>query len=170
MHPKNLSREFFDATVENCRRVIDQVKPAHTRFAIEMMPWSLPDGPDSYLDLIKAVDRAAFAVHVDVCNVINSPARFYANKSIIEECFRKLGRWVVSCHAKDLAWVPEYNVHFAEVAPGRGVIDYAAYLKCVSQLPGEAPLMLEHLSTAQEYQDGFEYIKSVAAREGIALA
>ncbi len=170
MHPKNLSKEFFDATVENCRRVIDQVKPARTRFAIEMMPWSLPDGPDSYLDLIKAVDRAAFAVHVDVCNVINSPARFYANKSIIEECFRKLGRLVVSCHAKDLAWVPEYNVHFAEVVPGRGVIDYSAYLKCISQLPGEAPLMLEHLNSEQEYQEGFQYIKKVAAREGIAVA
>src|SRR3989441_8525664 len=26
-HKKNLSREFFDATVENCRRVIDAVKP-----------------------------------------------------------------------------------------------------------------------------------------------
>jgi sugar phosphate isomerase/epimerase len=170
MHPKNLSREFFDATVENCRRVIDQVKPAHTRFAIEMMPWSLPDGPDSYLQLIKAVDRPAFAVHVDVCNVINSPARFYTNKTVIEECFRKLGRWVVSCHAKDLAWVPEYNVHFAEVVPGRGELDYAAYLKCVSQLPVEAPLMLEHLNTAEEYQQGFEYIRKIAGREAIALA
>src|SRR5690242_49708 len=27
MHPKNLSKEFFDATVENCRKVIDAVKP-----------------------------------------------------------------------------------------------------------------------------------------------
>ena len=26
-HPKNLSQEFFDATVENCRKVIDAVKP-----------------------------------------------------------------------------------------------------------------------------------------------
>jgi sugar phosphate isomerase/epimerase len=116
------------------------------------------------------VDRPAFAVHVDVCNVINSPARFYTNKTVIEECFRKLGRWVVSCHAKDLAWVPEYNVHFAEVVPGRGELDYAAYLKCVSQLPVEAPLMLEHLNTAEEYQQGFEYIRKIAGREAIALA
>ena len=46
MNPRNLSKEFFDATVENCRRVIDAVKPTRTRFTIEMMPWSLPDGPD----------------------------------------------------------------------------------------------------------------------------
>lgn len=170
MHPKNLSREFFDATVENCRRVIDAVKPVRTVFALEMMPWSLPDGPDSYLELLAAVDRRAFAVHLDVCNVVNSPARFYNNKSVIEECFRKLGPSIVSCHAKDLAWVPEYNVHFAEVIPGRGVIDYAAYLRGVAQLPVDAPLMLEHLNTAAEYGEGLAYIQRIAAQEGIRLA
>ena len=82
LHPKNLSKEFFDATVENCRRVIDAVKPKRTKFTIEMMQWALPDGPDAYLDLIRAVARPAFAVHLDVCNVINSPRRFYENSEI----------------------------------------------------------------------------------------
>jgi sugar phosphate isomerase/epimerase len=45
-HPKNLSREFFDATVENCRHIIDEIKPKRTLFTIEMMPWSIPNGPD----------------------------------------------------------------------------------------------------------------------------
>ena len=40
--PRNLTREFFDATVENCRKIIDTVKPARTKFSIEMMPWNLP--------------------------------------------------------------------------------------------------------------------------------
>jgi sugar phosphate isomerase/epimerase len=170
MHPKNLSREFFDATVENCRHAIDGVKPAHTRFTIEMMPWSLPDSPDSYLELIKAVDRPAFGVHLDVCNVINSPSRFYGNSAVIEECFRKLGPWIISCHAKDLAWVPEYNVHFAEVVPGRGEIDYATYLRELSRLPIDAPLMLEHLKTAEEYDEGRAYIQRIAGQTGIRLA
>jgi len=170
MNPRNLSKEFLDATVDNCRRVIDAVKPSHTRFTIEMMPWSLPDGPDSYLELIHAVDRASFAVHLDVCNVVNSPARFYNNKAVIEECFRKLGRWIVSCHAKDLAWIPEYNVHFAEVIPGRGEIDYAAYLRELSKLPVDAPLMLEHLKSAEEYDEGRAYIQRTAAKESIPFA
>jgi sugar phosphate isomerase/epimerase len=170
MNPKNLSREFFDATVQNSRQVIDAVKPSHTRFTIEMMPWSLPDGPDSYLELIQAVDRSSFGVHLDVCNVINSPTRFYNNKAVIEECFRKLGQWITSCHAKDLAWVPEYNVHFAEVTPGRGEIDYATYLKELSELPVDAPLMLEHLKTPEEYNEGRAYIRRIALQEGVDLA
>ena len=166
-HPKNLSREFFDATVENCRKVIDEVKPKNTKFTIEMMGWNLPDSPDSYLDLIRAVDRQAFAVHVDVCNLINSPRRFYNNADLIAEVFRKLGKWVVSCHAKDLQWIPEMNVHFVEVVPGRGEIDYRVYLRELARLPADAPLMLEHLKTAEEYEEGKKYILKVGAGIGV---
>jgi sugar phosphate isomerase/epimerase len=169
-HPKNLSQEFFDATVENCRRVIDEVKPKRTKFTIEMMGWSIPDGPDSYLRLIRAVDRPAFAVHMDVCNGINSPVKFYQSGEFIRECFRKLGPWIASCHAKDLQWITELNVHFLEVVPGRGEVDYRAYLTELSKLPVDAPLMLEHLKTAEEYDEGKRYIRKVAGELGLAFA
>ncbi len=169
-HPKNLSKEFFDATVENCRKIIDQVKPKRTLFTIEMMPWTVPNGPDSYLRLLKAVDRKAFGVHIDVCNAVNSPERFYDNAALINELFRKLGRSIASCHAKDLQWIPEYNVHFLEVVPGRGVIDYKTYLRNVASLPTDAPLMLEHLKTAAEYDEGRVYIRKEAAAAGVVFA
>ena len=53
------------------RKIIDAVKPKRAKFCYEMMGWSLPDSPDAYLKMIKAVDREAFAVHLDVCNLIN---------------------------------------------------------------------------------------------------
>src|SRR5580658_4975886 len=168
-NPKNLSQQFFDATVDNCRHVIDEIKPKRTKFTIEAMGWSIPDGPDSYLKLIKAVDRPSFGVHLDVCNVINSPERFYRNSEVIADCFRKLGPWIVSCHAKDLAWIVELNVHFQEVIPGRGEIDYRTYLNELSQLPVETPLMLEHLKTAEEYDEGKRYIQKVAGQIGVTL-
>ena len=169
-HPKNLSREALDATVENCRRVIDEVKPTRTKFSIEMMGWIVPDSPDSYLRLLKAVDRTALGVHIDVCNLVNSPTRFYDNSALTKECFRKLGRWVVSCHAKDLEWNVEFNVHFREVIPGRGEVDYRAYLRELSKLAAQPPLMLEHLKTAEEYEEGKLYIMSVAKEIGVSLA
>ncbi len=169
-NPKNLSREFFDATVANCRHVLDTVKPTRTRFTIEMMGWNLPDGPDAYIDLIRAVDRKAFGVHLDVCNGINSPRRFYENAAYIAECFRKLGPWIVSCHAKDLQWVIEMNVHFLEVPPGRGQIDYGAYLRNLSNLGRDTPLMLEHLTTPAEYDEGREYIFKIGKEAGVPFA
>lgn len=169
-HPKNLSREFFDAAVENARKILDAVKPKRAKFSYEMMGWSLPDSPDAYLKMIRAVDRAGFAVHLDVCNLVNSPERFYNNGALIEECFRKLGRWIVSCHAKDLDWLPEMNVHFVEVIPGRGQIDYRAYLRGLAGLAMPAPLMLEHLRTAEEYAEGARHIRKVAGELGLQFA
>lgn len=166
---KNLSKEFFDATVENCRHIIDSVKPVRTKFTIEMMGWNLPDGPDSYLELIRAVDRPAFGVHLDVCNGVNSPTRFYNNTEFIRECCRKLGRWIVSCHAKDLQWIPEMNVHFQEVIPGRGQMDYATYLAELNRLNRDTPLMIEHLKTPEEYAEAAAYIRSVAETTGVSL-
>jgi len=169
-NPKNLSKEFFDATVANCRHVIDSVKPTRTRFTIEMMGWNIPDSPDSYVQLIRAVDRKAFGVHLDVCNGINSPRRFYENTAYIQECFQKLGPSIISCHAKDLQWVVELNVHFLEVVPGRGQMDYTAYLRGLANLTQDAPLMLEHLKTAAEYDEGRQYIRKVGDAAGVAFA
>jgi sugar phosphate isomerase/epimerase len=169
-HPENLSQKFFDATVENCRRIIDAVKPARTRFTIEMMGWAIPDTPDSYLKLIRAVDRKSFAVHLDVCNGINSPVLFYNNAAFIRQCFTKLGPWIASCHAKDLDFIPEMNVHFVEVIPGRGHVDYTAYLAELAKLKVDAPLMLEHLKTPDEYAQGAAYIRKVAAGLNLPFA
>ena len=168
-HPDNLSQNYFDAAVENARKTIDAVKPKRARFCYEMMGWALPDSPDSYVKMVKAVDRAAFGVHLDPCNLVNSPEKFYHNTALLNECFDKLGRWIVSCHAKDLTWDVEMNVHFREVAPGKGTLDYTTYLKRLAELPQNAPLMLEHLATAEEYAGAREHIFEVGRKTGLSF-
>jgi sugar phosphate isomerase/epimerase len=168
-NPKNLSQEFVDATVENCRKLIDRVKPQRTCFSIEMMPWSFPSTPDEYVRLVKAVDRKALGVHLDVCNTMNSPVRVYNNAAVIHECFAKLGPWIKSCHAKDLKWGPGVQVCLQEVIPGTGLIDYKAYLQDLSRLGVDAPLMLEHLHSEEEYTQGRKYIQGVARSLGLSF-
>jgi sugar phosphate isomerase/epimerase len=164
--PRNDSTEFFEATVENSRKIIDSVKPKRARFTLEMMPWAPPDGAEGYLRLIRAIDRPMFGAHVDMCNLINTPEQFYKNGQLINDTFKKLGRWVISCHAKDI-WA--YRVHFAETIPGRGGLDYAAYLKSIATYAPNAPLMLEHLATSEEYDEGRQYIQQVAQKTGITF-
>jgi sugar phosphate isomerase/epimerase len=168
-HPDNLSPKHFDASVENARKIIDAVKPKRARFAYEMMGWAFPDSPGSCVKLVKAVDRPAFGVHVDACNLINSPEKFYYNTALLNECFDKLGPWIVSCHAKDLTWDVEMNVHFREVAPGKGSLDYTTYLRRLAQLPQDAPLMLEHLASAEEYAGAREHIFEVGRKAGLSF-
>lgn len=168
-HPDNLSQRFFDAAVENARVIIDAVKPRRAKFCYEMMGWALPDSVESNLKLLKAVDRPAFGVHLDPCNLINSPERFYRNTDLLNECFDKLGPHISSCHAKDLHWEVEMNVHFKEVIPGKGALDYETFLKRLARLPQQPPLMLEHLNKAEEYAEGARHIKAVGARLGLAF-
>jgi sugar phosphate isomerase/epimerase len=61
-------------------------------------------------------------------------------------------------------------VHFLEVVPGRGQVDYRAYLQNLAKLQQDAPLMLEHLKTAAEYDEGREYIRKVGAQAGVTFA
>ncbi len=164
--PRNYSKQFFDATVENCRKVIDAVKPKRTKFTIEMMPWAPPDGPDAYLQLLRAVDREGFGVHIDVCNIVNSPQRYFQNGALIEECFQKLGRLIMSCHAKDIG---PTRVHLAEMIPGRGGLDYRAYLRSIARYAPDAPLMLEHLDGPAQYEEGKRHIQSVATEIGLSF-
>jgi len=168
-HPDNLSPKFFDAAVENARKIIDAVKPRRAKFCYEMMGWAMPHTPDNALRLLRAVDRKAFAVHLDPCNLINSPEKFYRNADLLNECFDKLGRWIVSCHAKDLTWDIEMNVHFREVRPGLGVLDYGTYLRRLARLPHRPPLMIEHLVTAEEYAAAAAHIVAVGRQEGLTF-
>jgi sugar phosphate isomerase/epimerase len=168
-HPENLTRRHFDASVENARKIIDAVRPTRTTFCYEVMGWSWPDSPDHYLEMIKAVDRKAFSVHLDPCNLINSPEKFYNNTVLLNECFDKLGPWIASCHAKDLTWDVEMNIHFREVAPGKGALDYTTYLRRLSHLPQGAPLMLEHLSSAEEYSVARDHVFNVGKSAGLTF-
>ena len=167
--PDNLIDDTFDLIVESVRSIIDHVKPTRTFYALETMPWAYPDGPDSYLRLIKAIDRVQFAVHLDPVNIINGLERYYHSGDLIRDCFAKLGPSMKSCHAKDISLADNLTVHLDETRPGLGGLDYATYLRELDRLGPDIPLMLEHLPSAEEYALGAEHIRSVAAEVGITI-
>ncbi len=166
--PDNLTEETFDMIVETTRHIIDEVKPTRTYFTLETMPWAYPDSPDSYLRLLKAIDRRQFAVHLDPVNIVCSPQRYFATGKLIRECFAKLGPYIKSCHAKDILLQRKLTTHLDEVRPGLGGLDYATFLRELSKL-GDVPLMLEHLKGADEYRLAAEYVRSVADNTGLSF-
>ena len=166
-HPDNLSPRFFDAAVENARAIIDAIKPTRTTFCYEMMAWSLPDSPEACLKMIRAVDRKVFAVHLDPCNLVNSPARYYGSSDVLRECYRTLGPLIASVHAKDLTWDVEMAVHLREVRIGLGSIDYAVFLAEHARYAPEAPLMLEHLKEEADYDAARDQVLAAGARLGL---
>ncbi len=167
--PRDLTDETFEMVVETCRAIIDEVKPTRAFWTLEPMPWMYPDSPESYLRLIEAVDRKAFAVHLDPVNMIASPERYFRNGDFIRECFRLLGPHVRSCHAKDILLGKDLTVHLDEVLCGRGALDFRAYLECLNALEADTPLLLEHLKTQEEFAVAAAHVRSVASGMEIAI-
>jgi sugar phosphate isomerase/epimerase len=166
---ENLGSEAFDACVETVRHLVDTVKPTRAKFALEMMQYSLPDSVDNYRDLIAAVDRPQFAAHLDPVNLVLTPRQYWNSGALISECFEKLGPWIVSCHAKDIVLHHQAALHFDEIIPGKGELDYRAYLTELDRLDRNVPLMLEHLSDA-DYAVARDHIFSVGDQVGVAFA
>lgn len=168
--PENFTDEAFEEAVETCRELIDRVKPTRTRFALEMMQYSLPDSVDGYLDLIRAVDRPAFAAHLDPVNLVMSPRTYWSTGALIAECFAKLGPWIASCHAKDVVNVHHTaSLEFAECQIGEGVLDYRTYLTELARMPSDIPLMLEHLE-GEAYAVARDRIFAVGDKIGVRFA
>ncbi|MEM7133014.1 MAG: TIM barrel protein [Chloroflexota bacterium] len=163
----DLTEETFELIVETVREIIDDVRPIQSFYALETMPWLYPDSTDAYLALFQAIDRPSFAVHFDPVNLISSPQRYFKNADIIREFVAKLGPHIKSCHAKDILLHDRLTVHLDEVRPGLGQLDYQTYLRELAKLPGDIPIMLEHLPDAVEYAAGAEHIRNIGMEEGI---
>jgi sugar phosphate isomerase/epimerase len=165
-HEDNLTGETFDLIIEVTRGIIDDVKPKRTYFTLEMMAWSYPNSVDSYIKLMKAIDRKQFAVHLDPTNIVCSPEIYYHNGKMIKECFAKLGPYIRSCHGKDVILGGKALAHLDEIRPGLGRLDYAVFLKELSKLK-DIPLMLEHLDSQEEYRKAADYVRSVGKKIGV---
>ncbi|GAB2781797.1 hypothetical protein GCM10027275_26910 [Rhabdobacter roseus] len=168
-HKDNLTESTFDEIVEVTRKILAEVQPTRTYFALEPMPWTYPDSADSYLRLVKAIDHPRFGVHLDPMNLIVSPRSFYDNAALIRECFKKLGPHIRSCHGKDIILKEDtYTPQLFECRPGLGTLDYTVFLTELSRLR-DIPLMLEHLSTADEYRQAAAYVRSVGEQVGVQV-
>jgi sugar phosphate isomerase/epimerase len=168
-HPGNLTRDTFALIVDTVRDIVDAVRPQRTSYTLEPMPWALPDSADSYLELIRAIARPRFAVHLDPVNLINSPAKYYDNAGLLRECFAKLGPHIKAVHAKDLTLTSELTLHMPEVRPGLGALDYRVLLTEMAALDPDTPLLLEHLATDEEYEAAAAYVRGVAGELGLEV-
>ena len=169
--PGNYTEEMYGRIVSSIREIIDGVNPQRAYYCIEPMPWMIPDGPDVYLQLMKDVDRSRFGVHMDFVNMINSPRRFLAAESFIEECFRKLGPYIRSTHLKDSRMnLTQLTTMLNECSPGEGALDFVKVLQILDRyLPADAPVLLEHMSTFEEYRKAYEYIADRAKQAHVGI-
>ena len=174
----NYSPELWKMAVDMIRRIIDSVRPKHTKYSIESMPWMIPSSPDEYLRLkVKVLEQAEeYGGHdgrfqgvpeadlgggdIHVVNMITSPERYFFNDLFIEECFEKLDGRICSCHLKDVLLKQEYTFQLEECACGQGTLDIGRYANLASAQDPDMPMIIEHLDTDSEYRDSVMYVRN----------
>lgn len=164
----NYHPDTFALIVDTVRTIIDAVRPTHTYYTLETMPWMYPDSPEIYVELMRAIDRPHFAVHFDPINLINSVPRFYQHREFIAHCVQLLGPHIKSCHIKDMRIDRPFVVSLPECAPGLGMLDYVHILRTLAPL-GDIPIMLEHLQEAHQYQAAATFVRQAAVHAGVQL-
>ena len=169
--PSNFAEETYERIIRSVREIIDGVEPKRAFYCLEPMPWMIPDSPDNYLQLIRDVDRPQFAAHMDFVNMINCPRRYLAPEAFIEECFAKLAPQIKSTHIKDTRMHPtSLTTLLEECSPGEGTLDFGKILKILDrELPADAPVLLEHMTTFEEYRRAYDYLAGIAEENGITI-
>jgi sugar phosphate isomerase/epimerase len=167
--PENLTQATFDLIVEFVQWLIDEVKPTRTCFALETMEWMYPDSPESYAQLVRAIDREHFGVHFDPTNLVCSPQLYYRTGEIITEFVTKLGPKIKSCHAKDISLSEKLTVHLDEVLPGEGNLDYRTFLRELNTLGPDVPLLIEHLTGEEQFDQAAAFIRKTAEEVGVTI-
>ncbi len=108
---------------------------------------------------------------MDFVNMINCPRRYLDPETFIEECFCKLAPYIKSTHLKDTRMNPDgLTTILEECSPGEGSLDYTRILPIIDKyLEPDAPVLLEHMQTFEEYSRAYDYVAEKAALAGIIV-
>lgn len=158
---ENFSEETFDMTVETIQYILKQADVKRTFFSIESMPWMIPSTPQEYLKMLQRVGHPRFAAHLDLVNMITSPQKYFFNDGFIRECFDVLKGHICSCHLKDIRLKEEFTFQLQECAVGEGTLDIRLYTELATAEDPDMPMLIEHLSTDDEYIRGVNYMKEL---------
>ena len=169
-NPKNFSEEHFTDAVEMARYFIDSVKPKTTYFTYEVFMYNTVDSPENYDRIIRAVDRTMFGAHIDLTNMMRSPREVYMGEELIHRCVMLFGEHIISTHIKDARLKrPAITTMIEEAIPGEGETDLVPFILEMAKLPNLVTMMTEHLNGKTEYQQGFDYIRTVAKANGVSV-
>ena len=166
-HPMNHTDEALDTLVSQVRRLSARAMDHDVVVAPEMSLLSVLSSVERVEEMLNGVGNAGVGVNYDPAN-ITEPRWLYETGAQIREAFDRIGDRIVNAHAKDVvAREVPLVVHLDEVPAGEGVLDYATFLNCLSRIPGQTCLVIEHLSDYGEITEVKRFLETTAHQEGL---
>lgn len=158
---ENYSEKTYTQIISCIQKIIDNVKPKTTFYTLEPMPWMHPYSPEDYLQMINDINRREFAVHMDMFNMINTPEKYLFNKEFTDNAFCVLGKYIKSCHIKDIVMKRNLTTIIKETTIGDGNFDLKNYINNINNISKDMPIIIEHLTNEEEYIHSINYVKSI---------
>jgi sugar phosphate isomerase/epimerase len=167
-HKDNWTKAVWDESVEAMKRLVKATEGYPVDLAVEALNPTNINNPMAHVRLKEEVGSDRIKVCLDPQNMI-SPRNFYRSTELINRCFDLIGEDVCYAHCKDIKWENSMLPMMNWVILGEGEIDYATYLKRLSQLDHERAFMLEFMRSKEAYIDVQKNLRAVAKEVGVNI-
>lgn len=166
-HPYNWSEPFKEELRTLILRMLEKAKPNKIKYLLEGWSNCFLYDLEQAVAFHNSIDHENYGIHLDICNYI-TPMNMHDTTSLIHQAFEAYGDRIVSCHTKDIEWVPDDPlVHMRECIAGQGVLDYDTYLNHIAALPFDCTCYCEQRPDEMDYVMNFVNLHYMAERNGL---
>ena len=168
-HPQNWSKESWQRSVNALKRICKDTAGSKVDIAIEPVNTEAINNPWAMRRLREDVGDERICCGLDITNMID-PSIAFRMSEFTDKTFEVLEGMVRYVHAKDVAW-NDMLAGLNWTMNGTGVMDYELWLSHVSRLTrGKvAYVLIEFLSTDEQYIQAQRNIRSIADRIGVKI-
>jgi sugar phosphate isomerase/epimerase len=135
-HSDNDSKEAWDDMVQSIESALTSAEKNNLILAFEPESENVANSASRARKLLDELRNPRLRIIIDPANLI-SPKR--NQKEVLDEAFTLLGDAIVIAHAKDR------NNDFKACAAGKGMLDFAYYLRCLKEIGFTGPLIMHGL-------------------------
>jgi sugar phosphate isomerase/epimerase len=166
-HPQNWSREAWMRSVNALKRICRDTAGVKVEIAIEAVNTESINNPWAHARLREDVGDPRIMVGLDITNMVFSHTAFRMTE-LLNTTFDLLADQIAYVHAKDFEWnsmLPGINW----AMNGTGNMDYEVFLTRISRLKRPTNMLVEFLSTNEEYQQAQRNIRAIADQVGVKI-
>jgi sugar phosphate isomerase/epimerase len=166
-HPQNWSRDGWNRSVNALKRICKDTAGIKIELPLEDVISECVNSAWSHKHMREDVGDDRIMAGLDITNQIH-PGNVFRMTELLNLNFELLGEQISYVHAKDLVWnemLPGLNW----AMNGTGVMDYEVFLTHLSRMKRPRNMLVEFLSTPEEYQQAQRNIRAIAEKVGVKI-
>jgi sugar phosphate isomerase/epimerase len=169
-HPSNRSERQWETLKQTCELIVAGADKLglRARLLIEPVYTTIIWSPQVLAKFIDEIGSPNVQGHMDLANCLNFD-NIYDHEQFTRDAFAVLGDRIHSAHIKDAAPQDSYFPGLVERYVGDGVMDFRTYLRCLSKMPSDFSVVIEHIQSLSDIERSYRRVKSVADEIGISI-